>query len=138
MTKDAEIGMVVWNRYAETPWKVVGILDGIFLKAMYGAYELLEVTSDAFANNYVANIEKVEKAKPQSLTLFVYEDVLRDYTAGMAVVAAESRAEAVQFMVDKYGESVRADFENTEPIMLLLADGYSSKKGVIASVTGGG
>jgi hypothetical protein len=47
----------------------------------------------------------IERKKGSSMFLYVFEDVLTDYTSGLVVIAAESDAQALEFAREEYGDA---------------------------------
>jgi len=79
------------------------------------------------------------------MNMFVFEDVLWDYTSGMVVIAAEDLLEAQMFAYEAFNyrkDDMLADFLEKQGGFALAAGVYplaaGVNKGVLHSVHGGG
>ena len=75
------------------------------------------------------------------MNLYILNDVLYDYTAGMAVIAAESMEQCKELFMEQfcYSDSVKSGYEedfNTAHVKVI--EGVDHVAGVVSYVYGGG
>jgi hypothetical protein len=70
------------------------------------------------------------------MNLYILNEVLSDYTSGMAVIAAESKAHARELFIAKFGEYNAKDFD--EYAEFTVIEGVNHPAGVVKYVFGGG
>ena len=70
------------------------------------------------------------------MNLYILNEVLADYTSGMAVIAAESKAQAREFFIAEFGEYHADDFD--EYAKFTVIEGVNHPAGIVSYVYGGG
>lgn len=70
------------------------------------------------------------------MQMFVFEDVLYDYTAGMVVIAAENLERALELARGQYGCTVDAETGWQRPTGVYGASGIE-REGILHEVFGG-
>jgi hypothetical protein len=69
------------------------------------------------------------------MNLYILNDVLYDYTPGMAVIAAESRDAARSIFVEEFGVCGGGDFDSAQ---VKVIEGVDHPAGLVSYVYGGG
>ena len=76
------------------------------------------------------------------MNLYILNDVLYDYTSGMAVIAAESMEQCNQIFIEEFGygnayspEVIQQDFDTA---VVKVIEGVDHVAGVVSYVYGGG
>jgi hypothetical protein len=75
------------------------------------------------------------KANDSNMNLYILNEVLADYTSGMAVIAAESKAHAREFFIAEFGEWHAKDFD--EYAEFTVIEGVNHPAGLVSYVYGG-
>jgi len=70
------------------------------------------------------------------MNLYILNEVLSDYTSGMAVIAAESKDHARELFIDEFGEYHAKDFD--EYAEFTVIEGVNHPAGIVSYVYGGG
>jgi hypothetical protein len=78
----------------------------------------------------------INQQTTKTMNLYILNEVLSDYTSGMAVIAAESKAHARELFIAKFGESNAEDFD--EYAEFTVIEGVNHPAGVVKYVFGGG
>ena len=79
-----------------------------------------------------------------AMNLYILNDVLHDYTAGMAVIAAESMEQCGQIFMEEFCHSNDSDFvkecrqEDFNTAEVKVIEGVNYAAGVVSYVYGGG
>jgi hypothetical protein len=69
------------------------------------------------------------------MNLYIINDVLYDYTAGMCVIAAESMEQCREIFIEEFHDAEDFDHEDTE---FIIIEGVDHPAGVVSYVFGGG
>ena len=77
----------------------------------------------------------INQQTTKTMNLYILNEVLFDYTSGMAVIAAESKAHARELFIAKFGESNAKDFD--EYAEFTVIEGVNHPAGVVQYVYGG-
>ena len=77
----------------------------------------------------------INQQTTKTMNLYILNEVLSDYTSGMAVIAAESKAHARELFIAKFGESNAEDFD--EYAEFTVIEGVNHPAGVVKYVFGG-
>ena len=75
------------------------------------------------------------------MNLYILNDVLHDYTAGMAVIAAESMEQCKELFMEQfcYSDSVKGGYEEDfNSAVVKVIEGVNHVAGVVSYVHGGG
>ncbi len=72
----------------------------------------------------------------KAMNLYILNEVLSDYTAGMAVIAAESKEQCREFFIAEFGEYHADDFDKYAEFTVI--EGVNHPAGVVQYVYGGG
>jgi len=75
--------------------------------------------------------------KETNMKLFIINEVLSDYTSGMAVIAARSKDEAREYFIAEFGEYHADDFDEYG-IFTVIENVGLDEGGVVSYVYGGG
>jgi hypothetical protein len=70
-----------------------------------------------------------------AMNLYILNEVLFDYTAGMAVVAAPSLERCWELFVEKFGEE---SLKYADQAKIKVLEGVNHPEGVVSYVYGGG
>jgi len=70
------------------------------------------------------------------MNLYIINEVLSDYTSGMAVIAAESKEHARELFIKEFGEYYAKDFDKYAEFKVI--EGVNHPAGVVDYVYGGG
>jgi hypothetical protein len=70
------------------------------------------------------------------MNLYIINEVLSDYTTGMAVIAAESKEQCREFFIKEFGEYYTEEFDNCAEFTVI--EGVNHAAGVVNYVYGGG
>jgi hypothetical protein len=70
------------------------------------------------------------------MNLYILNEVLSDYTAGMAVIAAESKDAARAIWIEKFGAYHADDFDKYAEFTVI--EGVNHPAGLVSHVFGGG
>jgi hypothetical protein len=70
------------------------------------------------------------------MNLYILNEVLSDYTSGMAVIAAESKDAARAIWIEKFGAYHADDFDKYAEFTVI--EGVNHPVGLVAHVFGGG
>ena len=70
------------------------------------------------------------------MKLFILNNVLSDYTPGMAVIAAESKEQCREFFIQEFSEWHSRDFDEFAEFTVI--EGVQHPAGVVNYVYGGG
>jgi pyocin large subunit-like protein len=70
------------------------------------------------------------------MNLYILENVLADYTEGMAVIAAESKEHAREIWIKEFTEYHAKDFDEYAEFKVI--EGVNHPAGLVAHVYGGG
>ena len=76
-----------------------------------------------------------------AMNLYILNDVLHDYTAGMAVIAAESMEQCKELFMEQfcYSDSVKGGYEEDfNSAVVKVIEGVNHVAGVVSYVHGGG
>jgi hypothetical protein len=68
--------------------------------------------------------------------LYILNEVLADYTSGMCVIAAESKAQCREIFLNEFGSHNAKDFD--EYAEFTVIEGVDRPAGVVSYVYGGG
>ena len=71
------------------------------------------------------------------MKLFIINDVLSDYTSGMAVIAAESKDECRELFINEFGDYYIKDFDEYATFTVIESVGLD-EAGIVNYVYGGG
>ncbi len=72
----------------------------------------------------------------KKMNLYIINEVLSDYTSGMAVIAAESKEQCREFFIKEFGEYYAEEFDNCAEFTVI--EGVNHVAGVVNYVYGGG
>jgi hypothetical protein len=72
----------------------------------------------------------------KAMNLYIINEVLSDYTAGMAVIAAKSKEHAREFFIKEFGEYHADDFDKHGEFIVI--EDVKHPAGVVAYEYGGG
>ncbi|NBT05097.1 MAG: hypothetical protein EBT00_15355 [Proteobacteria bacterium] len=70
------------------------------------------------------------------MNLYILNEVLADYTSGMAVIAAESKAHARELFIEQFGEHHAVEFDKFAEFTVI--EGVNHPAGIVSYVYGGG
>jgi hypothetical protein len=70
------------------------------------------------------------------MNLYILNEVLSDYTSGMAVIAAESKAHARELFIAEFGEYHANEFDKYAKFTVI--EGVNHSAGIVDYVYGGG
>jgi hypothetical protein len=70
------------------------------------------------------------------MNLYIINNVLSDYTSGMAVIAAESKEQCREFFIQEFSEYHADDFDKYGKFTVI--EGVQHSAGVVDYVYGGG
>jgi len=70
------------------------------------------------------------------MNLYILNEVLSDYTDGMAVICAESKDAAREIWIERFGEYQAKDFD--EYAEFTVIEGVNHPAGLVSHVWGGG
>jgi hypothetical protein len=70
------------------------------------------------------------------MNLYIINEVLSDYTSGMAVIAAESKESAREFFIAQFGDYHADDFDKYGKFTVI--EGVNHPAGIVDYVYGGG
>ena len=79
-----------------------------------------------------------------AINLYILNDVLHDYTAGMAVIVAESMEQCNQIFMEEFCHPNDSDFvkecrqEDFDTAIVKVIEGVNHAAGVVSYVYGGG
>lgn len=76
-----------------------------------------------------------------AMNLYILKDVLYDYSAGMAVIAAESMEQCKELFVEEFcsSDSFKAEYEDDfNTAVVKVIEGVNYAAGVVSYVRGGG
>lgn len=71
------------------------------------------------------------------MKLYILNDVLSDYTSGMAVIAAENKDQCRELFIEEFGEWNAKDFDECARFTIIESVGID-EAGIIEYVYGGG
>ena len=74
--------------------------------------------------------------KQSQMNLYILNEVLSDYTSGMAVIAAESKEQCREFFIKEFSEYHADDFDKYGNFTVI--EGVNHAAGVVSYVYGGG
>ena len=72
----------------------------------------------------------------KKMNLYIINEVLSDYTSGMAVIAAESKEQCREFFIKEFSEYYAEEFDNCAEFTVI--EGVNHSAGVVNYVYGGG
>ena len=78
----------------------------------------------------------INQQTTKTMNLYILNEVLSDYTSGMAVIAAESKAHARELFIAEFSEYHAKDFD--EYAEFTVIEGVNHPAGVVKYVFGGG
>ena len=70
------------------------------------------------------------------MNLYIINNVLSDYTSGMAVIAAESKEHCREFFIKEFSEYHADEYDNSAEFTVI--EGVNHPAGVVEYVYGGG
>jgi len=70
------------------------------------------------------------------MNLYIINNVLSDYTSGMAVIAAESKEQCREFFIKEFTEYHANEYDNSAEFTVI--EGVNHAAGVVDYVYGGG
>ena len=70
------------------------------------------------------------------MNLYILNEVLSDYTSGMAVIAAESKDHARELFIAEFGEYHADEFDKFAEFTVI--EGVNHPAGIVSYVYGGG
>ena len=71
------------------------------------------------------------------MNLYIINEVLHDYTAGMCVIAAESKEQCRELFIKKFGNYHHDDFDHPDTEFIII-ESVDHPAGVVSYVYGGG
>jgi hypothetical protein len=78
----------------------------------------------------------INQQTTKTMNLYILNEVLSDYTSGMAVIAAESKAHACELFIKEFGEYYAEDLNKYAEFTVI--EGVNHPAGVVQYVYGGG
>jgi hypothetical protein len=72
----------------------------------------------------------------KAMNLYIINEVLSDYTAGMCVIAAESKEQCREFFIKEFSEYHANEFDTCAEFTVI--EGVNHPAGVVAYEYGGG
>jgi hypothetical protein len=72
----------------------------------------------------------------KKMNLYIINEVLSDYTSGMAVIAAESKEQCREFFIKEFSEYHAEEFDRCAEFTVI--EGVNHSAGVVNYVYGGG
>jgi hypothetical protein len=76
------------------------------------------------------------KENDSNMNLYILNEVLSDYTSGMAVIAAPSKERARELFIEQFSEYHADDFDKYAKFTVI--EGVNHPEGVVDYVYGGG
>lgn len=74
--------------------------------------------------------------KQSQMNLYIINEVLSDYTSGMAVIAAESKEQCREFFIKEFTEYHAEEYDKSAEFTVI--EGVNHAAGVVQYVYGGG
>jgi hypothetical protein len=78
----------------------------------------------------------INQQTTKTMNLYIINEVLADYTSGMAVIAAPSKERARELFIEEFGEYYAEDFDKYAEFTVI--EGVNHPEGVVQYVYGGG